>query len=174
MNHVDIILAIPLAIGAIRGFTRGLILEVASLVGIVAGIYVASLFAHVVAKTITAWIDWNPHAVKLIAFVIVFIGVVIVVNIFARFVEKVFKLAGLTFLNRLTGLAAGTLKMAFILSVVLIFFNYINREESLMSEDTREKSFLYNPVSAFVPSVLPEKEFLKAKETMERIAPTIP
>jgi len=39
VNTLDIILAVPLLYGLYKGFTRGLIVEIASLVGLVLGIY---------------------------------------------------------------------------------------------------------------------------------------
>lgn len=168
INHVDIILVIPLAIGAIRGFSRGFILEIASLVGIVAGVFLAALFAKMGAELLMNYIDWNPYAIKILAFVIVFLLVMIVVKIIARMIEKIFKLVGLNIINRIAGLGAGVLKIAFILSVVLIFFNYINRENLLMSDETREDSFLYNKVAALVPSILPEMNFIHFGDSTEK------
>ncbi len=163
MNHVDIILAIPLAIGAIRGFSRGFLLEIASLIGIIAGAFLAAMFGGVAAGVLSDYVDWNPNAIKIVAFVIIFILVIIVVKLIARIIEKFFKLVGLNFLNRIAGLVAGTLKIAFILSVVLIFFNYINRNQAFMSEETRENSYLYDKVAGLVPRLLPGSDTFSFK-----------
>lgn len=167
MNHVDIILAIPLAIGAIRGFTRGFILEIASLIGLIAGVFLAAMFADVAAGVLSKYVEWNPHAIKILAFVIVFILVIIVVKLIARIIEKLFKIVGLNFINRLAGLGAGTLKIAFVLSVVLIFFNYVNRNRAFMSEETQNTSFLYNKVAGLVPSLIPGKDYINFKNPTE-------
>lgn len=169
MNHVDFILAIPLAIGAIRGFSRGFILEAASLIGLVAGVFVAALFADITGKVILEMMDWNPMAVKILAFVISFVLVIVAVHIVARFIEKIFKVTGLNIFNRVAGVAAGALKIAFVLSVFLIFFNHLNRNNFLMSDETRDGSFLYNKVAAFVPSILPSRDFIVVKDTVDRI-----
>ncbi len=161
MNHIDIILSIPLVIGALRGFMKGFIREAASLGGLIAGIYFAAIFAETVGMHIGEYVDWDQNTVKIVAFVVVLIIVLIVVTLIARIIEKIFKMAGLNFLNRLAGVVAGTLKVAFILSVILIFFNYINRNELFMSKQTQEESFLYNPLSRFAPSVIPPNSFLQ-------------
>lgn len=159
MNHVDIILAIPLAIGAIRGFAKGFVHEIASLIALIAGVYFAALFAGLAGGYLGEYVDWNPHAVKIVAFVTIFIIVVIVIKLIARIIEKVFKLVGINFLNRIAGLGAGILKTAFILSIILIFLNYLNRENLIMSDETRESSFLYNKVAALAPAVMPAMSF---------------
>ncbi len=166
MNHVDIILAIPLTIGAIRGFTRGFLLEIASLIGIIAGAFLAAMFGGMVAGLLTEYVDWNPNAIKIIAFVVVFILVIIVVKLIARIIERFFKLVGINFLNRIAGVGAGTLKVAFILSVVLIFFNYINRHSAFMSDETRESSYLYDKVAGLVPRMLPGSETFSFKSDL--------
>jgi membrane protein required for colicin V production len=169
MNHVDIILTIPLAIGAIRGFSRGFIMEAATLIGLIAGVYLAALFAKAISIVILGWVSWNPVAVKIISFVITFVLVYVLVIALARFVEKIFKLTGLNLLNRLAGIVAGILKIAFILSVVLIFFNHLNRNNALMSDEVQNESFLYNKIATFVPSILPGKDYFGVVDTAVKI-----
>lgn len=45
MNYIDIILLLPLLYGAYRGFSRGLIIEVATLLGLLLGVYIAIKFS---------------------------------------------------------------------------------------------------------------------------------
>jgi membrane protein required for colicin V production len=155
MNHVDIILAIPLTIGAIRGFSKGFIHELASLVSVIVGVILAAIFAGMAGAAMMQYVDWNPILIKIIAFITVFILVIIIINTIARIIERLFEVAGLSIINRFAGLGAGTIKFAFLLSIILIFFNYINRDKTLMSDETRDQSFLYNKVAAFVPSIMP-------------------
>jgi len=169
MNHVDIILAIPLALGGIRGFSRGFAREAAALVGLVAGVFLAALFAHIFGQIVESLFDWNVMTVKIIVFIAIFVIVVFLVNMMARFVEKIFKVTGLNIFNRLAGVAAGVLKIAFVLSVFLIFFNYFNRNELLMSEKNRTNSFLYPKIEVFAPAVIPAKDFIVVQETIDRI-----
>ena len=41
MNYLDIVIAIPLLYGLIKGFTNGLIKEITGLLGLIIGVYVA-------------------------------------------------------------------------------------------------------------------------------------
>ncbi len=169
MNQVDIILAIPLAIGAVRGFARGFVMEAAALIGLIAGVFLAALIADIMGKIVAELSDWNVMTFKIITFVIVFVMVVVLINTLARFIEKLFKLTGLNLINRIAGIGAGIVKYAFVISVALIFFNHLNRNELLMSEKTQDNSFLYNKISGFVPAVLPPKDFIVVKDTFKRI-----
>ncbi len=164
-NHIDIILAIPLALGAIKGFSKGFILEIASIAGLVGGVYLAATSATTVGIFIEKYLDWNIHLIKIIAFILVFAMVMVAVHIIATFLEKVTKMAGLGLINRIAGIAAGILKFAFILSAVIIFFNYINRDRALMSAETQQNSFLYDKIALVIPSILPAESFInKHKE----------
>ena len=47
---IDIIIGAILIYGIVRGFSRGLFLEISSLISLIAGIYIASKFYNIVAK----------------------------------------------------------------------------------------------------------------------------
>jgi len=49
-NHWDIILFIPLAFAAWKGFRKGFIVELASIIALIAGIYIAANFSEVTAN----------------------------------------------------------------------------------------------------------------------------
>jgi membrane protein required for colicin V production len=169
MNHVDIILAIPLALGAIRGFFKGFIHEAASLIGLIAGVFLAVRFAGPFSDFVLQYLDWNPYGIKIISFVLVFVAVLIFVILVGKIIESFFKITGLNILNRIAGIVAGIIKLAFILSIVLIFFNYLNRNEDLMSQEVQDSSYLYNKVAAFVPSVVPSNGYFTVKSKVDRV-----
>jgi membrane protein required for colicin V production len=63
--------------------------------------------------------------------------------------------AALGIVNKLLGGAFGLLKMAFLASVVIMFFGATNEEIDLVSEESLEESKLYAPVKTIAPAVLP-------------------
>ncbi len=163
MNYLDIILAIPLVIGAIRGFRKGFIVEAASIAGLIIGIFLAILAANIAGLIVEGLLDINVMAVKIITFLIVFIVVLVIVFILAKIVENILKIIHLNIFNRIAGIPAGIIKTAFILSVLLLFVNKLNDRAEFLSETKRNNSLLYNPVSNFLPSLLPERDFLGTK-----------
>ena len=46
MNSLDIVIAIPLLYGLIKGFTNGLIKEITGLLGLIIGVYIALNFSY--------------------------------------------------------------------------------------------------------------------------------
>ena len=67
MNILDIILIIPLAWFAYRGFTRGFIIELASLVARIAGIWAARHFSFCAADCLAGNVDMGPKYRPLVA-----------------------------------------------------------------------------------------------------------
>ncbi len=160
MNYLDIILAIPLALGAIRGFRKGFILEVASLAGLIVGIFLAVLISDIIGLIIDGLLDVNIMTIKIISFIIIFIVVLMAVYLLGKIVERLFKMILPNIFNRIAGIFSGFVKTAFILSILLIFVNMLNANLEFLSETKRNNSLLYNPVSNFAPSLLPERDFL--------------
>ena len=155
MNTVDIVLALILLYGLVRGFFRGLLAEIASLVGIVAGIYGAIHFSHILSDFFSENMNWDSDYVNLIAFAITFILIVFLISLAGKILTKMAGFAALGIVNKLLGGAFGLLKMAFLASVVIMFFGATNEEIDLVSEESLEDSKLYAPVKTIAPAVLP-------------------
>ncbi|PKD21507.1 colicin V production protein [Salegentibacter salinarum] len=155
MNTVDIVLALILLYGLVRGFFRGLLAEIASLVGIVAGIYGAIHFSHILSDFFSENMNWDSDYVNLIAFAITFILIVFLISLAGKILTKMAGFAALGIVNKLLGGAFGLLKMAFLTSVVIMFFGATNEEIDLVSEESLEESKLYAPVKTIAPAILP-------------------
>ncbi len=155
MNTVDIVLALILLYGLVRGFFRGLLAEIASLVGIVAGIYGAIHFSYILSDFFSENMNWDSEYVNLIAFAITFVLIVFLISLAGKILTKMAGFAALGIVNKLLGAGFGLLKMAFIASVVIMFFAATNEEIELVSKEKLEDSKLYAPVKVIAPAVLP-------------------
>ena len=160
MNYIDIIIAIPLLWGAIQGFRHGFLMEVATVAGLVGGIFVAVIAADVVGRILAGMVDWNPIPFKFLAFVIAFVLIVVLLKFLARVLENVFKAIHLNFFNRLGGLAFGIIKFALVLSILMIFVNYLNPHITILSDEARQGSLLLPYIEPLVHYILPAKEFI--------------
>ncbi len=154
MNFLDLIIGIPIILMAIAGFRRGLIKEVAALAALILGIYFAIYFSDVVAVYLMDHFDISHRYVFIVAFIITFVGVVLVVSLIGRLLDKVASLAMLGIINRLLGLVFGLAKGIVIMSVLIMLFNMIDSREKILSQETKQESLLYNPVSEVAPLIL--------------------
>ncbi len=149
MNWLDWLLLGILAWAAIQGFQRGFIIELASLVALVAGIWAAVHFSDRFAAAVG--IDAENTA---LAFLLTFLAVLLVVHLLARFLTTLIDIAQLGVPNKLAGIVFGMLRSAFSLSVALnLLVGY--SEGAMPAEPVREGSKVYAPLRAFAPLIVP-------------------
>jgi membrane protein required for colicin V production len=61
----------------------------------------------------------------------------------------------LGWLNRLLGAVFALAKTILIMSVLIFYFNKIDQEETIYSEEKRDESLLFRPVEKVAPMVMP-------------------
>ena len=155
MSVIDIVLAALILFGIVRGFIKGLFVEVASIVALVAGVYGAIHFSNFAAEFLSEKVDWDEKTINITAFAITFFIIVLAIALAGKALTKLANLAALGLLNRLLGAVFGGLKYALILSVLLIIFDKVNNTASYMEDDELEESVLYQPVKSLIPLILP-------------------
>lgn len=142
MNLLDLILAVPLAWLAYKGFKKGLVYELCSLAGLVLGTWAAVHFSAFVAGLIGI----EGSSAMLVAFFITFIGVVILSHFVGKMGCGILKVMKLGWLDKLLGAVFGMLKCVCILSVLLYYVAVLDFEHKILSGDVRQHSMLYKPV----------------------------
>lgn len=146
MAFLDIILGLLLLWGLYGGLKNGLLIELASIAALIAGLYGAFHFSYIAADYLHQHWEWEERYVNLIAFLITFILIVIAVKLIGTLLTKFANLIMLGLLNKIAGGIFGALKVAVILSAFLIFFDRVNTSFEFLSEDTKRDSVLYTPL----------------------------
>lgn len=163
MNTIDIVFGVILILGAIQGLRKGLFVELASLVGLIAGIFGAIYFSYFIGDWLAEKTSWSEQVINLSAFAITFIIIVVAVSMAGKLLTKIADFAMLGIINKIAGAVFAVLKYAFLLSVVIMFLNAANKRIGFISEEAMEESLLFNPVKSFAPMILPSI-LEKAKE----------
>ncbi len=143
MHTIDIVISIILLLGAIRGYQKGFFHEMATLAGLIAGVFIAILASNIVGSVAVNLVDWNIQVVKIVAFLVVFLVVAWFIRLLGVLLTKLFKALMLGFINRLAGLVTGMLKWALILAVIVMVVEFFDREGSLITESVRVNSFFF-------------------------------
>lgn len=154
MNWLDIVIGILLIGGIFSGFKNGVIGEIATLAGLILGIWGAVRFSWWTADVL-ADLGIGSDYMHIISFVVTFIVIVVVVQVLAAFLNKLMESLALGFVNRLAGMAVGVLKSALIISVILFVVDILDDEARVIKHETREESLFYEPLSQLVPTILP-------------------
>lgn len=155
MAVIDIILAVLLLFGLVRGLMKGLFVEVASLVALIAGVYGAIHFSNFAAEFLDSKLDWDEKYINIVAFATTFVIIVLVIALAGKALTKLADFAALGILNKLLGAVFGALKIGLILSVVLIVFDNLNKTIPFADKEDLEDSVLYQPVKALAPMIFP-------------------
>jgi len=155
MSVIDIILGALILFGLVRGFMKGLFVEVASLVALIAGVYGAIHFSNFAAEFLQTKTEWTEQTINITAFAITFVIIVLAIGLAGKALTKLADFAALGIINKLAGGAFGALKIALILSVVLNVFDKLNNTITLLDDDSKQESVLYKPVKSLVPMIFP-------------------
>ena len=141
MNILDIILAIPLCYFIYKGWKRGLIFELATLVGVIVGCWAAIHFSAWVAD----YLNLQGDGTLLIAFFITFISVVVGSYFLGKAIEGFFKMVKANALNKILGALLGMAKCLCVLSILLNFVLLVDYNHIIITPKIQEESRLYKP-----------------------------
>jgi len=155
MNTLDFILLIPLAYFAYKGFSKGFIITLAMLAGILVGLYAAIHFSEYAVGFLTDHLNTSSGNIRMISYLVTFITVLILVYLLGHFLTGVVKTTGLGLVNRIGGVILGVVKGLLIISAFLVLFGKIDPKSSLIQRETKEESIFFEPVAAIAPKVYP-------------------
>jgi membrane protein required for colicin V production len=163
VNIIDIVIAVLLLIGAIRGFLKGFIFEIAVLGALFLGTYAAFRFSGYIQPWISRTFDASASTVTYISSFVMFLLVAVGVFLLAKLFEGLVNIAALGVFNKILGALFGIIKYAFVISVLLYFFNPVDTERHLISPDKKAESRLYYPLLKVSQTALPVMKELKSK-----------
>jgi membrane protein required for colicin V production len=155
MNWIDAVIIAILILAIIRGFTNGLVKEVASLAALILGIWGAIRFSTFTAEKLYDYFDMTGRYVGIIAFLITFGIIVVIIHFIGILADKVVDAVSLGFLNRILGIAFGVVKSVLLLSVLFVVLNAIDARRPFLPKDKIEGSIFYNPISDIAPAIFP-------------------
>ena len=155
MNYLDIILSIFLISGLINGVKNGFFVELASLVSILLGIYIAIKFSYVMKAYLEHHGSWDPKTIQVAAFALTFLLVIIAVSLLARFFTSVANFASLGIFNTLLGGIFGMMRTVLMISIGLNLLQKINYDHTFLDEETMEQSRFYQPIETVSKMIYP-------------------
>lgn len=156
---LDIIILIFLLIGVIRGYLTGFVIQSLTLISIIAGIWLAVKYNHLLTPYIDKLFHVNEKTGAYLSVVIIFIAVILFSFLLGWLLTKVIDKTALGFINRVSGAIFGLLKFAFILSVLFLLIGKFDARGKLMKEQYKSESRLYEPVAKIAPFIFPKIQF---------------
>lgn len=158
MQVIDIVLGCLLLYGLVRGFWNGFFIEIASLLSLILGIYLALKFSSFAQVFISSHVSWSPKTIQITAFALTFIAVIVGLSLLAKFMTTVAKFTGMGLINKFAGAFFGLLKTLLLISVTLHFFHKMNSKVDFVSKEQLVQSILYYPTLEISGKIYPALE----------------
>ena len=156
IGALDAIIGVALAWALFRGFQKGFIVKIASLIALVAGTFAGFHGSEGLANWLKNEVNWSETSVQLTAFILTFILVVIGVHFLAKLIEKMVDLTALGLINKLAGMALGAFQMVLLLSITTFALDGVFGERNWLPAGAAEESVLYPSVETAVEWIIPE------------------
>lgn len=147
---IDIIFAIIMVFAIYRGYTRGLIVAVFSLVAVMLGLAAALKLSAVTALYVQQHWDMHSRWIPVICFIGLFLGVILLVRLGAGILQKLVEMVMLGWLNKLGGILLYSVIFIIIYSVALWMANQVY----WLSPETKLQSVVYPYIENVGPWVL--------------------
>ena len=154
MNVLDIILLCFVALLIVNGIRKGFIISLATLVALIVGIYCAVHFSNYISDLLIRHVHPSGIWLPVLSFSITFLIVVILIMLLAKGLEKLVKLVGMGFFNRLFGAIFGLIKGILYASIILFIIQCTDPKEKLISAKSKKESIFYNPVALIFPGLM--------------------
>jgi membrane protein required for colicin V production len=122
MNWVDWMIVGFLAISVIGGFAEGFVRIAIGFAALIFGFLFASWFHGVAGGWVEPYIHTKAVA-NLLGFLIIFIGILVLGALIAAVINRVFKIVGLSWLDRLIGGAFGAVRGVLVLAIAALLLS---------------------------------------------------
>jgi len=155
MSTIDIVIAVILLFGLVKGYMKGLFVEITSLVGLVLGVYGALHFSFFLSDILKDNVSWDESMIQIVAFAGTFIIILLALVFLGKALTKIAETIFLGFFNKLLGAVFGVLKYALILSIVFLIYDQINSSLKFLNKEKAKESVLYEPVKNLAPTIFP-------------------
>ena len=147
---LDIIVVVILILAIIKGYRQGLIVALFSLIALIIGLAAALKLSVVVAGYIGKAVNVSDKWLPIISFAVVFLIVVLLVRVGAKFIQKTVELAMLGWANRVGGILLYVSLYILIFSVLLFYADQMN----FIKPETKTDSVTYSYIQPWGPKLM--------------------
>ena len=153
MSFIDIIIILFLLWGAIEGFLKGLIIEVATLASLILGVYLAIRYSPYTEEILRDFLNVTSRYIAYIALAVTFVVVVSGVYVIGKLLTKLVDILTLGWVNKFIGSVFGIVKYMVIVCVLLLILDAVYSKFEFLSEETLQKSKLFFPFLNFAQNI---------------------
>ena len=147
---LDLIFAVIIVLAVLKGYQRGLIVGLFSLIAVIIGLAAAIKLSTVVAGYIGKAVKVSDEWLPIISFAVVFLIIILLIRLGARAIEKAVEVALLGWVNKIGGIILFAAIYITVFSVLLFYAEQMK----LLQPETINKSVTYSFVQPWGPKAI--------------------
>ena len=147
---LDLIFAAIIVFAILRGYQRGLIVGLFSLVAVIIGLAAAMKLSTVVARYIGKAVKVSDEWLPIISFAVVFLIVILLIRLGVNAIERTIEVAMLGWVNKIGGIIFFAAIYTVVFSVLLFYAEQVK----LIQPETINKSVTYSFVQPWGPKAI--------------------
>ncbi|MFA0961987.1 CvpA family protein [Roseivirga sp. BDSF3-8] len=151
MNTLDIILLVLLVIGAVEGYRKGLLISIFGFIGLVLAVIGSIKLLDVAQEWLIAMLEKDAFYVPVLAFALIFIGILLTVTLLGRGLKKLIDLTPLGLADNVAGAILGAVKWCFAVGFLLWLFDMMHFD---LPANWKEGSVVYPIVMVVTTAVI--------------------
>lgn len=164
MSWFDAVIVITCIISLIRGFISGFVKQIASLLGIIAGL----LFAGKVSLKIKPHLhqltsDTPDHILNILSYIVAFAIILVIFALIGLTIRKMLKLIQLGLIDHVAGSVFCAAKHLIILSILLNIILTFDLNQRIIKPELKENSIFYPHIKSIASYFIPFLDFDKQK-----------
>lgn len=147
---IDIITLLVLALAVFKGIRNGLLMAIFSFTALLLGLLAAIKLSAITAAWLEGTVNLSARWLPFLAFLLVFLVVVILINMVGKLLESTAEWASLGWINKGAGIVFYSLIFLLSWSILLFYLNKL----SLLQPDTMDSSVTYPIIAPWGPIAL--------------------
>ena len=144
MNIFDVIVYIALAWAVLNGWRKGFLLQLVSLVAVVAALFLAARCS----STVGGWLGLGAASSSIVGFIIIFLVALIAITICGYLMRAILKVAGLGPMDAILGIVFSIMKVSLVVGVMFSWISTINNNFNFVPQSKIEQSLWFEPVKS--------------------------
>jgi len=147
---LDIIFAVLIVFAVLKGYQRGLIIGLFSLVAVIIGLAAAMKLSVVIADYLGKAVNISDKWMPVVSFAVVFLLVILLIRLGAKLIEKTVEMAMMGWLNKIGGIILFAAIYITVFSVLVFYAEQLK----LLQQDTIDKSVAYSFIQPWGPKAI--------------------
>lgn len=159
MNWFDILILVIVIVSFLSGYASGLVMQIASLAGLLLAAIFAGKLAGIFAPKLIAITSTSPHIIAPLSYIIAFILIIVAILFVGRMLTSFIKAIHMNTLNKLAGATFCCLTSIILVSILLNLLVQFDQNSVIIKEDVREHAHTYPLIMETAQMIIPYLRF---------------